>query len=469
MKLITRQTWLVVLLVFIFEALSLSAYYYPPLKLIGGIILVIFTLVATWRNLEFGLLILFAELIIGSKGHLLELSFVSGRMLIFGVVMLVYLVQLIKKEERAKLIAAWLEFKSKKALIALAFFVITSLMIALANTTKLADIFADFNSWLFFLIIFPITAVYFQAKPEIYKRLAIVSAAAFLWLSFETFLILYLYSHNIPVMADIYFWLRKTGVAEVTATLNGFPRIFLQSQIYAAVLILITTFSLKIKTKSVWLLTSLAWGVIFLSMSRSFWLALIVCLFLGLALSWKQIVKNLSFIIFSAAIGAAFIFLIVVFPIPRAGSFSLDSFTNRLSSGEAAVASRWSLLPVLVKEIKQSPIIGQGFGHSVSYKSSDPRVLADNPSGEYTTYAFEWGYLALWLKLGILGLISYLWLLGKNVLIGFKQKNFLFLSLILVGLVQIFTPYLDHPLGIALVVVIIVLTESCLKLENNVY
>lgn len=469
MKLITRQTWLVVLLVFIFEALSLAAYYYPPLKLIGGLILVIFTLVATWRNLEFGLLILFAELIIGSKGHLLELSFISGRMIIFGIVMLVYLVQLFKKEERAKLIAAWLEFKSKKALIALAFFVITSLIIALANTTKLTDIFADFNNWLFFLIIFPITAVYFQAKPEIYKRLAIVATAAFLWLSLETFLILYLYSHNISVMTDIYFWLRKTGVAEVTATLNGFPRIFLQSQIYAAVVILITTFSLKIKDKGIWLLATLAWGVIFLSMSRSFWLALIVCLFLGLVFNFKQLVKNLSFVIFTAVMGAALIFLIVIFPIPRAGSFSLDSFTNRLSSGEAAVASRWSLLPVLVNEIKQSPIIGKGFGHSVSYKSSDPRVLADNPSGEYTTYAFEWGYLALWLKLGILGLISYLWLLGQNILIGFKQRNFLFLSLILVGLIQIFTPYLDHPLGIALVVMIIVLTESCLKLENNVY
>jgi O-antigen ligase len=469
MKLITRQTWLVVLLVFIFEALSLAAYYYPPLKIIGGLILVIFTLVATWRNLEFGLLILFAELIIGSKGHLLELSFISGRMIIFGIVMLVYLVQLFKKEERAKLIAAWLEFKSKKALIALAFFVITSLIIALANTTKLTDIFADFNNWLFFLIIFPITAVYFQAKPEIYKRLAIVATAAFLWLSLETFLILYLYSHNISVMTDIYFWLRKTGVAEVTATLNGFPRIFLQSQIYAAVVILITTFSLKIKDKGIWLLATLAWGVIFLSMSRSFWLALIVCLLLGLVSNFKQLVKNLSFVLFTAVMGAVLIFLIVIFPIPRAGSFSLDSFTNRLSSGEAAVASRWSLLPVLVNEIKQSPIIGKGFGHSVNYKSSDPRVLADNPSGEYTTYAFEWGYLALWLKLGILGLISYLWLLGQNILIGFKQRNFLFLSLILVGLIQIFTPYLDHPLGIALVVMIIVLTESCLKLENNVY
>jgi hypothetical protein len=295
--------------------------------------------------------------------------------------------------------------------------------------------------------------------------------AAFLWLSLETFLILYLYSHNIPVIADVYLWLRQTGVAEITATLNGFPRIFLQSQIYAAVLILITTFSLKNKDKSLWFITSLAWGVIFLSMSRSFWLGLAVCLLLGLILTWRQLLKKITFIISSALLGLTLIFIVVIFPFPSSGSFSLDSFANRvnLSGSEAAVASRWSLLPVLTDEIKRSPIIGRGFGYSVSYKSSDPRILANNPSGEYNTYAFEWGYLSLWLKLGILGLISYLWLLGQSIKISFKQRNFLFLSLVLVALIQIFTPYLDHPLGIALVVVLIVLIESCLKLENNVY
>jgi hypothetical protein len=469
MKLIARHTWLVLILIFVFEALSFASYYYPPLKLISGICLAIFAFIVAWRNLEFGLLILFVELIIGSKGHLLELSFVSGRMLIFAAVMSAYIFRLFKKEERVKLLAAWVEFKSKKPLIALAFFITASLIIALAGSTKWTDIFADFNSWLFFLIIFPVTAIYFQAKQEVYNRLAVVATAAFLWLSFETFLILYLYSHNIPVISDVYFWLRKTGVAEITATLNGFPRIFLQSQIYAAVLILITTFSIKTKNKIIWIVATLAWGVIFLSMSRSFWLGLLACLLLGLVISWKQIVKKLLFIIPTALLGAVLIFIVVVFPVPKAGSFSLDSFANRLSSGEAAVASRWSLLPVLVKEIGQSPILGKGFGYSVTYQSSDPRVLANNPSGEYNTYAFEWGYLALWLKLGILGLISYLWLLSQNIIIGFKQKNFLFLSLVLIGLIQIFTPYLDHPLGIALVVLIIVLTESCLKLENNVY
>lgn len=471
MKLISRQTWQILALIATFEALSFTLYFFPDFKFVGGLVLLFLTIYLTWRNLEYGLLLLFVELIIGSKGHLLELSVVSGRMIIFSVILVFYLLSLIKKEERAKLWGAWLNFKSKKPLVTLAVFIIISLIVSLANSNEVSNIFADFNNWLFFLIIFPIISVYFKAQQEIYKRLVVVTTAAFLCLGLETFLILYIYSHNLPIVTDLYLWLRKTGVAEITATANGFPRIFLQSQIYAAVLILITTFSVQAKKTSLWVLTILAWGVIFLSMSRSIWLGLAMAILIGLAISWRQLFKYLLFIVPSALVGALLILLVVIFPLPKSGSFSLDSFANRLNvtGDEAAVASRWSLLPVLADEIKQNPIIGRGFGYSVTYQSSDPRVLENNPSGAYSTYAFEWGYLSLWLKLGIFGLIAYFWLLTQTMYLGYKQHNFLFLSLILIAVIHAFTPYLDHPLGIALILMIIILTESCLKLENNVY
>ena len=56
--------------------------------------------------------------------------------------------------------------------------------------------------------------------------------------------------------------------------------------------------------------------------------------------------------------------------------------------------------------------MGRGFGATVTYQTRDPRILADNGSGEYTTYAFEWGWLDIWLKLGIFGLAAYFLLIG---------------------------------------------------------
>jgi O-antigen ligase len=471
MKLFNKKTLWIFTIILALEALSLAGFFYPPFKIVGLVVIGVGALILSWKNLEYGLLLLFIELIIGSKGHLFDFSIISARMLIFTAIMAVFLLRLFKKEEREKIVTYFKELKSAPAIMALAFFVLFGLINALIRHNNFGDIFADINSWLFFLLLFPMLSVYFKASQETYNRLIIVSGAAFLWLSFETLLILYIYSHNLSIMPTIYLWLRKTGIAEITATTSGFPRIFLQSQIYAAVAIIISTFSLKQKGRDFWIIAILAWSVLFLSMSRSFWLATAICLFIGLVIQRRIILKNLFFIIGTSLSAAVLIFLISVFPIPKPGLFSLDSFINRanLDNNEAAVASRWALLPALSTEIRKNPIIGQGYGAGVTYKSSDPRVLEQHPDGWYTTYAFEWGYLSIWLKLGILGLLAYLWLLGQNIYRGIKKNNFFALVLLLLATVHALTPYLDHPLGIALVMMAIIVIPSCVKTENKVY
>jgi O-antigen ligase len=133
-------------------------------------------------------------------------------------------------------------------------------------------------------------------------------------------------------------------------------------------------------------------------------------------------------------------------------------------TNESAIGSRWALLPELWSSILDAPLLGSGFGKTVTYYSSDPRVLLNNPTGEYTTYAFEWGWLDIWLKLGLLGLISYLWLIVMQIIkIGrfrgeFKPLSRLSLLAILATLttVHIFTPYINHPLGIGMILLAIV-------------
>lgn len=457
-----KNTTLIIGIIALIELISFGAYFYSPLKLIATLIIAAIVLFLTYKNLENGLLILFAELIIGSKGHLFELGSVSIRMIIFGIIMLVYLLKLLNKEERLKVIKQIKDFKASRYLAILAFFVVTSLVTAIINKNELSNILADFNAWIFFLLIFPILLVYSHAKPEVYARLKLVVTSAFLWLGLETFIILYIFTHNLGIMSDLYLWLRRTGVAEITATLGSWPRIFIQSQIYAAIALVVVPFILNIKKRSTWLLIILAWGICLLSMSRSFWLAVLAVLFGALLLQliffgWSKLWSKI-FIVSGGFLASVILILFVVFfPIPKPGSFSADSFINRVSlnSGEAAVASRWSLLPVLWHEIIKSPVIGFGYGKTITYKSSDPRVLQNNPNGDYTTYAFEWGYLALWLKFGVLGLLAYLALTFSTVYQGltkWRQNDILAgvlsLGLLILLVVNFFTPYLDHPLGI---------------------
>ena len=139
---------------------------------------------------------------------------------------------------------------------------------------------------------------------------------------------------------------------------------------------------------------------------------------------------------------------------------------------EAALVSRWLLLPEIIKEIRQNPISGQGFGATVTYTSRDPRILENEASGLYTTYAFEWGYLDIWLKIGFLGLIAYLFLMYKiiytNIVAGLKSDGEIYLgiaaSCLFLAIVNIFTPYLNHPLGIGFIT-----ASSCLIIKDRVY
>jgi len=105
--------------------------------------------------------------------------------------------------------------------------------------------------------------------------------------------------------------------------------------------------------------------------------------------------------------------------------------------------------------------MGQGLGTEVTYTTQDPRLLAQNPTGEYTTFIFEWGYHDLWLKLGLFGLLSYAYLLFVIVRAGWhylghsKQGSEQVLVIgLLTGLVSLLithttSPYINHPLGIS--------------------
>jgi len=163
------------------------------------------------------------------------------------------------------------------------------------------------------------------------------------------------------------------------------------------------------------------------------------------------------------------IFGVVKFPYPEPTDVSLAGMLaeRTLSASEAAAQSRWNLLSPLWQKIKHNFFLGAGFGKTVTYQSQDPRQLSRGQKGFYTTYAFEWGYLDIWLKLGFLGLVAYLILIYKTWHFGWqkfklltldRQKKSLILGLLLgiivVAVTSIFSPYLNHPLGIGYLILV---------------
>ncbi len=496
-------------LLFISFALILSfiAYFFPLFNKVTFFVILALTLILTLEKLEYGLYILLAELFIGSKGYLFYFDWggtsVSLRIALFLIVMGVWFAKRViartppwrgTKQSQSDEIATprqnggarndglmkwyWILFA----------FIAWGFIWGLIRGNSFQNLFFDFNGWLYFGIIFPLIDI-IKSREQIENILQIFTAAVTV-IIIKTFFFLYVFSHGLEVpIFPIYHWLRQFLIGEITLMPSGFYRIFFQSQIYLLIGFFIFSALLIWQKKApfpspppveggerkkyspplvggvinYWLLAIGSLTSILVSFSRSFWIGLafgllVLLIFLiVLKFSFKKIIKIGLCGIAVLVISLAAVFATAQFPFPEPKEISFASmFSDRLTDlDEAAVRSRWDLLPPLGRAIVKHPIIGSGFGATVTYKSSDPRAIQVNPGGIFTTYAFEWGYLDIMLKIGLAGLVVYLLLIGKiwrsGWLLG-RSGEFIPLGLLL-GLAAIlatnfFSPYLNHPLGI---------------------
>lgn len=445
--------------------LSFIAYFFPLFNKAAFFVILALTLILTLEKLEYGLYILLVELFIGSKGYLFYFDFggtsVSLRIALFLVVMGVWLYRRIEKRN--------FKFNLNKWWWILFIFIVWGFVWGIIRGNSFQNVFFDFNAWIYFGAIF-LFADTIKSREQIENTLQIFTAAVALVI-LKTFFLLYIFSHGMEVvMYPLYRWLRQFLIGEITLMDSGFYRIFFQSQIYILIGFFIFAVLLiwqKEKSKKLIVHYSLliagCLASILVSFSRSFWVGLAFGLLVLLAF---LIIRKISFIriikiglagLAVLVISVAAIWITVKFPYPTPGEISLGSmFEDRLTDlSEAAVRSRWDLLPPLGRAIVKHPVIGSGFGTTVTYKSSDPRAVQLNPDGKFTTYAFEWGYLDILLKIGLAGLVVYLILIVKIWRSGWRlgrEGDFLPLGLLLgIGALlatNFFSPYLNHPLGI---------------------
>ncbi|MFH1773141.1 MAG: O-antigen ligase family protein [Patescibacteria group bacterium] len=489
-----RQFNLVFLLIILVELISFAGYLFPLINIFVFFALIILVLILSLYRLEYGLAILLTELFINSKGYLFFLTVdkttISLRMAFWLVIISVWL---------GKTVVAWI--KNKKLSIAFCksnyysyfitffIFIIWGAVNGLIKHNQLDNLFFDFNAWLYFALIFPIYEILQQEKNI--QLIGQAFIASITWVGLKTLFLLFVFSHNLIIAPFVlYGWIRNTGVGEITQIQNNFFRIFFQSHIFVLVAFFIFSMILvKLINDKTWqqnfklffinfLLLILSLTTILSSFSRSFWLGLIGGV-LACWLIWLLIIKiNFKqFLLFNclwlltAIFSISLVIIIVKFPYPTSvGNFNITNvFTDRVSqlTGKAGISSRWALLPKLWQKIVKAPILGQGFGATVTYQTSDPRILEYNPSGKYTTYAFEWGWLDVWLKLGLFGILAYLFLFVKIIFDNIKINSYFSLSLIVsltvVMIVNISSPYINHPLGIGFLILAAVLTGLSLN------
>lgn len=467
------------------ELISWLSYSYPGIRTDITFSVWVIVLIVSCYRLRYGVYATLAELVIGSQGYILAASIgeftLSLRLGLFLIVLFAAVIDVVRHRQIFLLRSAYWKW-----FILLIASLGVGLAVALIFGNSLPNIFYDANGYLFVGLFFAVSQSI--RRPEDVEVIFTILIAGVTILTLQTLLIVFVFSHPTTFqyyLTDVYSWIRDFRIGEITRQGNGFYRVFFQSHIYVVFALLLAQISLMRRWQW-WSATGMMVTVLllFLSYSRSFWLA--TCTLLGIVWAWQWWVhrsqRNMLYLSIITTLGSfivAYGIILTVVNIPLWGAGSGVSAASLLTERtdnpltEVAGESRMALLWPLVQKNLEHPVIGSGFGTSVTYATKDPRALASNPNGLYTTYAFEWGYLDLWLKLGVFGLACYALLLGllvvRNISLAqtiTNQAEFRYSALTVAGfgvmavvLIHALTPYLNHPLGLGWIVLACVISD----------
>ena len=231
---------------------------------------------------------------------------------------------------------------------------------------------------------------------------------------------------------------------------GGMARLFIQSSVLLVPLWFSILFYRGTPNAITRFIHGLTSAVLIVSFSRSFAVGIIAGLLFAfihhdIRSRWPMVLKRL----FSTlAIGSAVIIATVSLPIPAPSPMKLDAAVEeRVQVFDFSGNSRLNLLSSLRKTISLYPLSGSGLGATVTYRSYDPRVLERFPEGFFTTHAIEWGALDFWYKFGIVGPLILVTLFIQALVWWRARKPALSASLLALLSIHAFTPYLNHPIG----------------------
>lgn len=436
--------WVTFALLALADVVSYAATFSALATTSVGIALTFLLFVLTLRRPDFGFFVIVAELAHGSQGHLFEINVgqvvVPIRMAFFAAFLLAWLIKRRKPTELS--VGLWW--------YVLATAVLLGVIVGLVRGNSLGSIFYDANAYGYLLLLFPAMDLLRRGDERFRERLLTIVVAAGVATALLTVVVHVLYALDVSFLRHVYVWIRDWGLGEVTPPGHAaFNRVFFQSYLWVliAFLAVLSRHSHATKHGSA---VGLLLATIFLSFSRSLWLGSVVGIAVVVLSRARDSLRTLA-----VAMPIALVIVALIAP----QTFLLVGSRAQEIVSEPAAASRWNLLPVLWNAIKNNPVVGYGFGSTLTYTTKDPKLIVEFGTDQYTTSAFEWGYLEQWFKMGLLGLIAVVGLLlsvGRQIskFLDVQTRIWLLSSLASLVVIHIFSPYLNHPLGLGFLIIV---------------
>ena len=480
----SRTFWYALACMAILYGIGVVGYYTETSAILLGLVSLLSAGLA-FKKLDYALYLVFIELFSNPHGALLLADVggfaVSMRMAIFGGIMVGWGIGFLARRYRPELKDGRAQIFLFVALAAALGFIIGVL------SRDPVSVFKDGNAYLYLFYLLPILSVVWNHKHR-HDLLQILTAGA-IWAAAISFTILYVFTHFwVALLTPVYELLRDLRIAEVTDVGGGVYRVFVQSQMFTAIFGWFVLALTLTGEKRRWLmgLGAVIIAIVLLALSRSFWVGLMPALVFLMFMLFKTAKPRLNTVlrftgwsVLTAALGVALLFAIALFPIPDpslAGGSLFDSLKDRTTeTSDVGISSRWKLLSPMINEILASPLTGHGFGKAVTFETDDPRIRAISPDGTWSTTSMEWGWFELWIKMGILGPLGFLYAAYELIkrLWAYRWTDQAWIGLALVtGIIFIygthfFSPYLNHPIGLGYLLFLIPFLPNRKQAESH--
>lgn len=443
-----------ILLIAFFAFRSLSYYIAPYLILqnILGFALVVTLICLYIKKPTYAWYLVIAEIFLGGSGHFVEFYGLSIRTLFLGVYVCLYTGhQILTRHKRVELLIP------RTLYLLLGTFILSVLWAALSgmlhhNATKL--IIQDIIPFVFFALLLPAhQLVKDKSSYPFLIRLALVFIFGSALFSLLT---LILFSTGTTLLQGSYYhWFRDIVGGKLTNMGNGFWRIVAPEHLLVLPITLVVS-SLLMRQKRNTLLYAALLACLFIltiNFSRGYFLALFVAL---IPLLYKHTFKQWFTTSALCLTSILIIFCATSFVASGAKTFGLELFGLRIQSFtspriEESTYTRSALLTPIVQKFKSHPIVGSGFGSTVTF-------INPVTQKEITTPQFDWGYFEIITEFGLIGALVYFFLVAFIISLTtlYIQTTTLhpdFLVGILGGLVSLLitnltAPALSHVFGI---------------------
>jgi len=450
---------------FVFQLLSLLGYFYPSVSTLVFFLVVSGTALLAWHKVEYGFLILIFEFFAGHGGHLFEFADLSLRTTLFLIVIFIWLFNKLTRRTEDK---GFFRFSANSPLLILfsllLFLIFFGLVNGIINNNDILAIKDFMNYWYLFLI-FPLVDL--LKKQDFKERVFAVSKVGIIGIVLLTFIVFILFTTDLVEVHDsFYWWWREVVIGKATYAGNNFFRIVTPAHLLILPIFLVLLGLLSVSEKKekggtrcklVWLAVPASLAVL-INFSRAYFLGILVGLiFLLKGLNWRRwlifsltvvVVLALEFGLLYALVSGGQVF-------QGFGYFRERMKTVLAPEDELSSLTRMNILPVLAEKIKERPFFGRGLGAEVSYQNSLTKEIQ-------TTFHLDWGYLEIWLELGLLSLLVYALILFFIFYRGWRKIKTLpsgniFEKRLVVGLLaglasiavaNLTSPFLFHPLGI---------------------